>query len=330
MTFPMRRRAFIAALGGTVAWPMVARAQQTQMPLIGFLCSQSADTFAQYVTAFRVGLNETGYDEHQNVAIEYLWAEGHYDRLPRLAAELVEHRPAVIAATGGTAVALAAKAATATIPIVFEVGFDPVAAGLVTSLNHPTGNVTGVARTLNTLGPKLLEMLHELVPTSMLIAVLVNPQNPTTSAYSSGIRDAADAIGQKLLILDASNENEIDDAFATLTDLRSGALVVETEPFFNSRRDQIVALAARNAVPAIYAGRAFVTAGGLMSYSVDLPNVFRETSIYVGRIVAGAKAADLPVMRAVKIELVLNLNTAKALGVTFPPSLLARADEVIE
>jgi putative tryptophan/tyrosine transport system substrate-binding protein len=281
----------------------------------------------RYVTAFRAGLNEAGYNEHQNVAIEYLWAEGRYDRLPRLAAELVEHRPVVIAATGGTAAALAAKAATATIPIVFEVGFDPVAAGLVTSLNHPTGNVTGVSHNLNTLGPKLLEMLHELVPTSMLIAVLVNPQNPTTSAYSSDIQDAAKTIGQKLLILDASNKNEIDNAFATLPDLRAGALVVETEPFFNSRRDQIVALAARNAVPAIYPGREFVTAGGLMSYSVD---VFRETGIYVGRIVAGAKAADLPVMRAVKIELVLNLNTAKALGVTFPPSLLARADEVIE
>jgi putative ABC transport system substrate-binding protein len=299
----MQRREFMTLLGGAaVTWPLAARAQQPGMPVIGFLCSQSADRFARYVTAFRVGLNETGYNEHQNVAIEYLWAEGHYDRLPRLAAELVAHRPVVIAATGGTAVALAAKAATTTIPIVFEVGFDPVAAGLVTSLNRPSGNVTGVSHTPNTLGPKLLEMLHELVPTTTLIAVLVNPQNPIASAFSSAIQNAADVIGQKLLILNASSESEIDDAFATLTHLRSGALVVQSEPFFNSRRDQIVALAARNAVPAIYPGREFVTAGGLMSYSVDLLNVFRETGTYVGRIVAGAKAADLPVMQAVKLN----------------------------
>jgi putative tryptophan/tyrosine transport system substrate-binding protein len=326
----MRRREFIGVLGGAAAWPLLAQAQQPAIPVIGFLNSQSADTFARYVAAFRQGLKETGYVEGQNVAIDYRWAEGRYDRLPALAAELVGRHPAVIAATGGSPAAAAAKAATSTIPIVFEVGLDPVAAGLVTSLSRPSGNVTGVAHKMNTLGPKQLEMLRELVPTATLIGVLVNPRMPSTGAYSSDIQEAAEAIRQRLLILNATNESEIDSAFATLTELRPGALVVQSEPFFNSRRDQIVTLAARNAVPAIYPARDFVVVGGLMSYAAGIIDVFRQTGIYVGKILGGEKPGDLPVMQEVKVELALNLKTAKTLGLTFPLSLLGRADEVIE
>jgi putative tryptophan/tyrosine transport system substrate-binding protein len=309
---------------------MVARAQRPPMPLIGFLNTQSAETFARYVVAFRKGLLERGYIEGQNVIIDYRWAEGHYDRLPALAVELVEHRPTVIAATGGLPAALAAKAATTTVPIVFEVGFDPVASGLVTSLNHPNGNITGITHTPNTLGPKLLEIVRELLRSSAPIAVLVNPRMPSTDAYSRDIQAAAASIAQRLDILSASNESDIDSAFARLSELRPGALVVQSEPFFNSRRDQIVALSAHSALPAIYPAHEFVTAGGLMSYSVSISDVFRQTGIYVAEILKGAKPADLPVMQAVKVELVLNLKTAKTLGITFPISLLGRADEVIE
>jgi putative tryptophan/tyrosine transport system substrate-binding protein len=326
----MRRREFLTLVGGAaVACPLAARAQQPAMPVIGFLHAASPEAYAPMMTAFRQGLKEAGYVEGRNLAIEYRWAEGHYDRLPELAADLVRRRVAEIV-TGGTPAALAAKAASSTIPIVINVGVDPVQLGLVASLNRPGGNVTGLAVLSVELGAKKLEVLHELLRTSAAVALLVNPNTPSTEPETKGVRDAARSLGLQLHVLDASTEGEIDAAFEKLIELRAGGLVVSVDAFLNSQRAQIVALAARHAVPAIYGVREFAAAGGLMSYGTDLTDGYRQVGIYAGKILKGAKPADLPVQRVVRVEFVINLKTAKTLGLTFPITLLGRADEVIE
>jgi putative ABC transport system substrate-binding protein len=326
----MKRRDFITFVGGaTVAWPLAARTQQPAMPVIGFLHSASPETHAPMLTAFRQGLKEAGYVEGHNVAIEYRWAEGHYDRLPALAADLVRRQVAEIV-TGGTPPALAAKAATSTIPIVINVGTDPVQIGLVASLNKPGGNVTGLVLLVVELAAKQLEVLHELLRTSAAVAMLVNPNTPVYEPSTKGVRDAARSLGLQLHVLDASTEGEIDAAFEKLIELRAGGLVVIADPFLTSQRSQIVALAARHAVPAIYGMREFAAGGGLMSYGIDLADAYRQVGIYAGKILKGAKPADLPVQRVVRVEFVINLKTAKTLGLTFPITLLGRADEVIE
>jgi putative ABC transport system substrate-binding protein len=314
--------------GGAVLWPFALHAQQ-KMPVVGFLDSSSLDVFQPFVAAFREGLAEAGFIDGRNIRIEYRWAEGHYDRLPLLAAELVRVPVAVLAATGVTA-ALAAKAVTATIPIVFSTGGDPVKFGLVASLNRPGGNVTGVVNLGKILVPKQFELLHEVVPKAGTIAFLVNPNNAVAESDTSNVREAASAKGVQLQIVEASNESEIDIAFATLVQRQAGALVIQVDPFLDGRRGQLVALAARHAVPAIAAHREFAAAGGLMSYGTNLVGAYRLEGNYVGRILNGAKPADFPVQQSVKIELVINLKTAKALGLTVPQTLLARADEIIE
>jgi putative tryptophan/tyrosine transport system substrate-binding protein len=326
----MRRREFIAMLGGVaVAWPHAACAQQPAMPVIGFLHAASPEAYAPMMTAFHQGLKEAGYVEGHNVAIEYRWAEGHYDRLPALAADLVRRQVAEIV-TSGTPAALAAKAASSTIPIVINVGIDPVQIGLVAGLNRPGGNVTGLAALTVEVAAKRLEVLHELLRTSAAVALLVNPNNPVTEPETKGMRDAARSLGLQLHVLDASTEGEIDAAFGKLIELRAGGLVVSADGFLHSQRDQIVALAARHAVPAIYGVREFATAGGLMSYGLDLADLYRQLGIYAGKILKGAKPADLPVQQVARVEFVINLKTAKTLGLTFPITLLGRADEVIE
>jgi putative tryptophan/tyrosine transport system substrate-binding protein len=325
----MKRRELLLLLGGAMTAARAVRAQQKAMPVIGFLHSASPGPYAPNVAAFRQGLSETGYVEGQNLAIEYRWAEGHYDRLPALVADLVGLKVQVIAA-GSAPSALAAKRATSTIPIVFTSGGDPVAAGLVASLARPGGNLTGVSIMGAELTPKRLELLSELAPQFGVFALLVNPNYPSVDHEIRDAQEAARAKGVQLHILKATTESEIDAAFGTLLQLQGGALVVGVDPFFFSRSEQLVALAARHAVPAIYGLRESVLAGGLISYGLSLTDAYRQIGNYAGRILNGAKPADLPVQQPTRFELVVNLNTAKALGLTIPPSILARADEVIE
>jgi putative ABC transport system substrate-binding protein len=324
----MRRREFLGVLGGAVTWPLAARTQQA-MPAIGFLNGGARDAFAPMVEAFRRGLGEHGYEEGRNIAIEYRWAEGQFDRLPAMAADLVGRNAAVIAALGPPA-ALAAKAATSTIPIVFVTGFDPVQAGLVASLNRPGGNITGVHVFLIGLEGKRLGLLRELVPQAALMGLLVNPRSPDSEAQSKALRAAARAVGQNIVVVEAGSDGEFDAAFAVLPQRQVGALVVAADQFFTARRERIIALAARYAMPAIYELREFAVAGGLMSYGTSLLDGYYQNGVYVGRILKGAKAADLPVVQSTKFEFVINLKTAKALGLEVPAGVSAMADEVIE
>jgi putative tryptophan/tyrosine transport system substrate-binding protein len=327
----MRRREFIALLGGaTAVWPLVARAQQPAILIVGFLSSRSPSESAGVITAFKRGLQETGFVEGHNVVIAFRWAEGAYNRLPSLAAELVALRVAVLFAAGGQPSAIAAKAVTSTVPIVFSAVNDPDRLGLVASYNRPGGNVTGMSMFVAGTGAKSVELLNELVPTAAVVAYLVNPSNPTAEIYAKEATTAASALGIQVRVLNASTEKDLDGAFAALAELKAGGLVVIGEPFFDSLRDKIVALAAQNAVPAIYTFREYVAAGGLMSYGANMADNYHRAGIYVGRILKGEKPADLPVQLPTKYELVLNLKTANALGLTVPPALLARADEVIE
>jgi len=327
----MRRLDFILALGGAAAWPCEARAQQTPMPVIGFLSSGSPVSYTPQLAGFHLGLGEVGYAEGQNVAIEFRWADGRYDRLPGLASELVHRQVAVITAVGGSVSGLAAKAATATIPIVFSSGGDPVRVGLVASLNRPGGNATGVNLFTSTLAAKRLEVLHELVPKATMIAMLVNPTNPNAEPEIKELEAAARTIGLQLMVVRASDPSDLEAAFRTMSQRRVGALFVGGDPLFdNNERDQTIALASRYSLPAIYDWRDVTAAGGLASYGSSLTDGYRLVGIYAGRILKGEKPSNLPVVQPTKLELAINLRTAKALGLTIPPSLLARADEVIE
>ena len=324
----MRRREFMMLIGGIAASPLAARAQQKAMPVIGVLSANSSTSSAPFMAAFRQGLSEAGYVEGQNVAIEYRWAEGNYDRLPALAADLVGRKVDLIMANSPPS-ALAAKNATSTIPIVFRGGPDPVRDGLVASLARPGGNLTGVITTATELTAKRLELLSELVPRARVIALLVNP-NSTAERVIRDVQEAARTKGLQLHVLKARSESEIDTAFASLVQLHAGALVVGADPFLSGRREQLVALASRRAVPSIYAWREFAASGGLISYGPRLTSAFRLVGHYAGKVLKGAKPADLPIEQPTKFELVINLKTAKGLGLTIPPSLLQRADQVIE
>jgi len=327
----LRRRDFITLLGGTaVAWPLAAGAQQPVIPVIGYLHSGSSAPYAHLVAAFRQSLKDAGYVEGESVAIEYRWAEGHYDRLPELAADLVGRHATLIVAQGGDPSVLAAKSATATIPVVFTISSDPVKLGIVGSLNRPGGNVTGFWPYTSLLGTKRLELMRQLLPANALITVLVNPDNPNADLDVTELQNAARTLGQSITFVRARSESEIDAAFSTLGEWRASALLVNTDPFFLARRDQFVSLAARNKMPAIYAQREFVAAGGLISYGASLADGYRQVGIYAGRILKGEKPADLPVVQPTKFEMAINLKTAKALGLDIPPTVLAVADEVIE
>ena len=328
----MRRREFIRLIGGAaVAWPIAAHAQQSTLPVIGYLSSRSPDESAHIVAAFHQGLNEAGFLEGQNVKIEYRWAEGQYDRLPALAADLVRRRVNVLVATGGTVTSVAAKPVVpATIPMVFAMGGDPVKLGIVASLARPGGNITGVSFLVNGLAAKEIELLHELQPRAVVVGLLVNPNDPNGTSDTRGAQMAAGVFRQKLVVVKAGTESDIDAAFATLVQQHVGALYVDTEPFLFDKRAKIVALAARHALPAVYSLREFAAAGGLMSYGTSITEANRQLGVYTGRVLKGTKPADLPVVQSTKFELIINLKTAKALGLTVPATLLARADEVIE
>jgi putative ABC transport system substrate-binding protein len=326
----MRRRDFIKGVAGSAfTWPIATRAQQPGMPIVGFLSARSQKDSMNLAPAFRAGLGEIGYNEGQNVTIEYRWAEGHYDRLPEFAGELLAHRVAAIVASS-SAGALAAKAATSAIPIVFLTGEDPVQLGLVSTLNRPTGNVTGVTVLTNTLAPTQLQLLREVVPTATLIGFLANPMNPITETDVREVKSAASATRQQILVVNARNDGELETAFTALVQQHAGALLVMSDPFLLSRPQKIAALAARNALPVMHQFREFPAAGGLMSYGTDIADGYRQLGIYAGKILKGTKPADLPVQQSVKVELVVNVKTANALGITFPEAILQRADEVIE
>ena len=326
----MNRRAVITLLGGAAAWPLAARAQQRTFPVIGLLSSRSLAVDTPLIAVIRQGLNETGIIEGQNVTIDYRWAEGQYDRLAGLAVDLVRQHVAVIVAIGGDPSALAAKAATATIPIVFVGATDPVRSGVVTSLHRPGGNITGVSGFMTEMEPKRLELLRELRPHATTTAVLVNPNEPSIEIRVSDIQTAARSVGQEITILNASTIRDIDAAFARLAQMRADALLVAGDPFFFNRAAQLVVLAARHAIPSLYSRREFAAAGGLMSYGSTFNDIYRLVGVYAARILKGEKPGDLPIQLATKLELVINLKTAQALGLAVPPMLLARADEVIE
>jgi len=326
----VRRRAFIAGLGGAAAWPLVARGQQSGMPVVGFLQSGSSGATAHMEAAFNRGLKEVGFVEGQNVGIVYRYADGQYDRLPMLADDLVRSHVAVLVATGGDSTILAAKAATATIPIVFTIGSDPVARGYVASLNRPGGTVTGVTLFTSNLEAKRIGLLRELVPKADGIGVLNNPTYPPAADQLKEVQAAAASVDVRVVVANASDERDFEPAFALLFQQQPSALMISSDPFFYTRREQLVGLVARHAIPAIYEWRGYAEAGGLMSYGTDLPDAYRQAGTYTGRILKGEKPADLPVLQPTKFELVINLRTAKTLGLEAPLSLLARADEVIE
>jgi putative ABC transport system substrate-binding protein len=327
----MKRREFITLLGGAAAaWPIAARAQQASAPLVGFLGSGSASGFADSVAGFRRGLSEGGYVEGRNLTIEFRWADGQYDRLPTLAAELIQRRVSAMFAAGGIVAALAAKAATTSVPIVFVHGSDPVKFGLVASLSRPGGNVTGVSVFSNVIEAKRLELLHELVPKASVVAVLTNPDNADAAAQLQDVQTAAQRLGLQLIVLPARTASDIDQAYAKIAAQRAGALQVSSDSFFNSSAAQLVELSARHAVPTLYFSRVLPAAGGLISYGNSFPDAYRQGGVYIGRILKGEKPVDLPVIQPTKFELVINLKTAKTLGLQIPDGLLALADEVIE
>jgi putative tryptophan/tyrosine transport system substrate-binding protein len=327
----MQRRDFIRLVGGAAAtWPLAASAQQLAMPMIGCLSIGSLQSESMRLVGLRQGLKETGYVERQNLAIEYRWADGQFDQLPVLAADLVRRQVAVIVTPGSTAAALAAKAATTTTPIVFQTGGDPVQEGLVTSLNRPGGNATGVSSMNSSIVAKVFDVLHKTVPNADSIGLLVNPRGPNAALYTNGVSAVAEALGQRLLIVKASSENDLQAAFATLVQERVGALLVLSDGLFNNRSSQLAQLAARHVIPTIYSLREFVVAGGLMSYGPNQADLYRQMGVYTGRILKGEKPADLPVMQPNKFDFVINLKTAKTLGLTIPSGVLAIADEVIE
>ena len=327
----MKRRNFIGLAGAVAAWPFAARAQRPSSPVVGFLGTTSPEGYATFVDGFQLGLKEAGFVDGNNVATIYRWAEGHYDRLPGLAADLVSRNVSVIVATGGLPSSLAAKQATESIPIVFTLGSDPVKFGLVSSLNRPNGNITGVTLFAYLLDAKRVELMHELVPGASVVALLVNPNNPAQAeAQYVEVEAAVRKFGQQLVILKAGRDTEIDSAIAGLAERKVGALLVSADPLFLSRRDQLVALITRHAIPSIYEWRQFAEAGGLMSYGVDLVDAYRQAGVYVGKILGGAKPGDLPVLQPTKFEFVINLKTAKTLGLSVPNTMLVAADQVIE
>jgi putative tryptophan/tyrosine transport system substrate-binding protein len=326
----MRRRQFITALSGAVAWPLVGHAQQPALPVVGFLSSLSSAALTGPVASFREGLESLGYEEGKNVAIEFRWAEGHYDQLPALAAELVQKRASVIVTIGGDQPAFSAKAASTTIPLVFMVGQDPVKSGLVTSLSRPGGNATGVNLLIVETESKRVDLLRELAPTASVSAAFINPKSTYAQMQSSAVTSAAHSIGQQIEIINASNELDLENAFARFAEDKIGAFLLTADPFFVYRREQIIAAAAEHQIPGVYFLREFAESGGLVSYGTSLADAYRQAGVYAGKILGGTKPADLPVIQPTKFELVINLRTAKALGLAVPPSLLAIADQVIE